>query len=387
MSESRMPTFTPAADERSGRRVADRRAARGRTTRLVATLAVAALLAVGCGTATEVAGGDGGPAAGAEEGQQTEQVKMARATWDTGFMQAEIYRQLLTELGFDVSDPAAATRLPNVFYPALARGDFDFWANGWFPLHDIFLERELITGQQDEAPVSPVGFEVRAGALQGYLVDRATAEELQLTSMSDFTRDDVAAAFDDDGDGKADLIGCNHGWGCNLAINEHIEQLDWGPNVEQIVRDYPFLFEDVIRKVEAGEPALFYTWTPNWTVDVLVPGTDVVWLESPSLPDEEGMTSVEGLQGCPSDPCNLGWVVNDIRVVANNDFLDANPTAAALFEAVEIPLGDIQAQNAKMRAAGNYTDANIVDDAAAWIAENRDTVDGWLEQARAAGES
>jgi glycine betaine/proline transport system substrate-binding protein len=288
--------------------------------RLLASFAVTALLAVGCGTATEVAGGDGGPAAGADDAQQTQQVRMARATWDTGFMQAEIYRQLLTELGFDVSDPTSATVSPNVFYPALARREYDFWVNGWFPLHDIFLERELITGQQDEASVSPVGFEVRAGALQGYLVDCATAEEVQLTSMSDFTRDEVVAAFDADGNGKADVIGCNNGWGCNLAIDEHLAQLEWGPNVEQVVGDYSTLFTDVIRKVGAGEPVLFYTWTPNWTVDVLVPGTDVVWLESPPLPEDEGNATVDGLEGCQNDPCELGWVVNDIRVVANDDW-------------------------------------------------------------------
>ena len=25
---------------------------------------------------------------------------------------------------------------------------------------------------------------------------------------------------------------------------------------------------------------LFYTWTPNWTVNQLKPGTDVVWIEA-----------------------------------------------------------------------------------------------------------
>jgi glycine betaine/proline transport system substrate-binding protein len=110
-----------------------------------------------------------------------------------------------------------------------------------------------------------------------------------------------------------------------------------------------------------------------------------VWLESPPLPEDEGNATVDGLEGCQNDPCELGWVVNDIRVVANDDFLDANPSAAALFEAVEIPLDDILAQNAKMNAAASYSDANIAEDAAAWIAENRDAVDGWLEGARSAG--
>ena len=153
-----------------------------------------------------------------------------------------------------------------------------------------------------------------------------------------------------------------------------------------MVGDYSGQMDQVITKVEAGEPVLFYTWTPNWTVDVLVPGEDVVWLESPAPPDDEGMTTADGLAGCATggDACDLGWVVNDIRVVANDGFLADNPQAEALFEAVQIPLDDIAEQNARMREAGDsYTQDDIDQDAADWIEANRDVVDGWLEQARA----
>ena len=46
-----------------------------------------------------------------------------------------------------------------------------------------------------------------------------------------------------------------------------------------------------------------------------------------------------------------------------------------------IPLQDIAAQNAKM-AAGDYSEAQITADAAAWIADNRALVDIWLTNAR-----
>jgi glycine betaine/proline transport system substrate-binding protein len=343
------------------------------------------LVTAACGSAAEVVG-DGGPASG-EEGAGGGEITMARATWNTGFMQAYIYRDLLAELGYDVSDPSDATLDPNVFYPALANGEYDLWVNGWFPLHDIYLERELFTGEQNEEPITPVGTEVDGGALQGYLVDKKTADEMGLTSMSDLADADTAATFDGDGDGKADLIGCNDGWGCNAAITEHIDTLDWGANVEQISGDYFAQIDDVAQKVDAGEPVLFYTWTPNWTVTRLVPGEDVVWLESPPLPGDDESTTADGLAGCATgaDSCELGWVVNDIRVVANNDFLEENTDAAALLEAVEIPLSDIDAQNAKMNEAGDdYSEDDIAADAAEWIEQNRDTVDGWLDQARSA---
>ncbi len=308
---------------------------------------------------------------------------MARATWDTGFMQAAIYQQLLDELGYEVNDPAEETREPVTFYPALARGELDLWANGWFPLHEPFLRGELVTGQQVSEPIEPVGTQVPAGAIQGYLVDRATAEELDITSMEDLTRREVIDAFDDDGDGLAELLGCDDGWGCNLVIEEQIETLPWGESVEQVVDDYAELMDVARRRVAAGEPTLFYTWTPNWTVDVLVPGEDVLWLESPALPDEDRPTRVEGLTGCAgSDPCDLGWVVNDIRAVANTDVLAEHPPIRRLLEVVEIPLEDIADQNARMHAAEEYTEADIREDAADWIDANRDVVDSWLATAR-----
>ncbi|MBY5163757.1 glycine betaine/L-proline ABC transporter substrate-binding protein ProX [Salsipaludibacter albus] len=343
-------------------------------------LVVLALALAACSDPTAT-GGDGGPAGG--DGGGGEAVTMARATWDTGWFQAEVYRQLLGELGYEVSDPADATRDANGFYPALARGEFDLWANGWSPLHEPYLEGELFTGATYDTAITFVGQQVADGARQGYLVDAATADELGLTSMSDLADASVAETFDDDGDGLADLLGCNDGWGCNLTISEHLEQLDWGANVEQVVGDYPDLFEQAIADVEAGEPTLFYTWTPNWTVAELVPGEDVVWLESPSLPDVD-QTEVEGLEGCAgdADPCDLGWQINDIQVAANTDFLDEHPDVRALLEEVQIPLDDIAAQNDEMYQAAEYTTEDLEAAAETWISDNRDAVDSWLEAAR-----
>ena len=50
-------------------------------------------------------------------------IKMAKANWDTGYFQAEIYKQALEKMGHTVSDPKAIK--PSVFYVAAAAGDLD----------------------------------------------------------------------------------------------------------------------------------------------------------------------------------------------------------------------------------------------------------------------
>ncbi len=281
-------------------------------------------------------------------------VTIARADWSSGHMQAAIYAQLIEELGHEVTDPALAELQPFSFYPALAAAQYDLWANGWFPNHDIFLDGELVTGQAVELPIEPVGYQVAKGGIEGFMVDKATADRLGITSMADVAAN--AGVFDTNGNGRADLIGCNAGWGCHTWINDLIADESWGANVEQISGNYDDLVRGVIDRVNAGESALFYAYTPNWTADSLVDGQNALWVHEAA--------------------------VNDIRAVANTDFLDDNPDIRRLLEVVAIPLSDIAAQNAKMAAAAEYSDADVQADAEAWIAANRDRVDSWLAIAR-----
>ena len=339
----------------------------GRTTTMfVAMLAACSLVLSACGTAQE------------DDGV----VSMARATWNSGHMQAAIYAQLIAELGYEVSDPADHTLNPNGFYPGLATGQYDLWANGWFPLHDLYLTGELLTGQVTDLPIEPVGYQVASGALQGYMIDKATADSMGITQLSDLQDASVARTFDHDGDGLADLLGCNKGWACHEVIGLHLAEFGLSGTVEQVAGDYNDLLQGAQEAISAGDSVLFYAWTPNWTLDVFVPGEDVIWLNAPSVPGEEGTTSVPGLQGCAYDPCNLGWPVSSIRAVGNSDFLDANPSIRRLLEHVTIPLADIAHQNAKMAGERSYSEEQIRADAADWIAANRALVDGWLATAQ-----
>jgi glycine betaine/proline transport system substrate-binding protein len=313
-------------------------------------------------------------------------VSPGRATWDTGWFQAMLFNTMLSELGYEVEDP---TTVDNpAFYLSAAEGDLHYWANGWFPLHTTFIQDEDVEGQ-----VERVGQQVESGALQGYLISKSTSDEMGVTNLEDLKDPEVAAIFDSDGNGLANLVGCNPGWGCEAVIEHHLDAYELRDTVEHVQGEYSLLMADVISRFESGEPVLFYTWTPNWTVAELVPGEDVVWIEVPfaSLPEEqsdmEDETVGEGIEGCVNDPCNMGFPPNDIQVVANVEFLENNPAARRLFELVEIPLQDIADQNVLMVIEEEDSEEDIQRHAENWIEENRETVDGWLEEARAAAET
>ncbi|KPP85969.1 MAG: glycine betaine/proline transport system substrate-binding protein [Rhodobacteraceae bacterium HLUCCO07] len=311
-------------------------------------------------------------------------INMARATWDTGWWQAEVYASMLEELGYEVSE---ATTLDNPpFYQSVAFGDVDLWVNGWFPLHNTY-EDSFADGAE------AVGHVAKGGALQGYLIDKKTADEHDITHVEDLTDPEIQALFDADGDGLADLVACPPSWGCEEVISHHFEEFGWDEHFKPITAGYSASMADTVARYDNGDPIFFYTWTPNWTVGILPPGEDVVWLQmdETSLPEDQmdlaDATEVEGLAGCAggADPCDLGWPANDIRPVANSAFLDDNPAVRALLEVARIPIDDIFAQNAMMNE-GEDSAEDLSRQASEWIDDNRDQVDEWLATAREAAE-
>ena len=307
-------------------------------------------------------------------------VRMAQPTWDTEWFQAQIYRKVVEQLGYTVDQPIALDNPP--FYQSVAQGDVDFWASGWFPLHNTHMDE--IQGQ-----ASTVGYVARGGAIQGYLIDKKTAEEHDIKFIEQLQDPEIAALFDADGDGKADMVACPPGWGCELTITHQLEAYGLNDTVHQIQAAYSASMADAISRYEQGESILFYTWTPNWTVGLLKPDEDVVWLqvETAALPEEQAdmldFIAVDDVTGCADNPCNMGWPANDIRVVANDEFLAENPALNKLFEVMSIPLEDIFAQNALMNEGESRPD-DLERHADEWVAENEALVEGWLEEARAA---
>ncbi len=309
------------------------------------------------------------------------EVRPARATWNTGYFQEALVRAGLEELGYEVDEPK---ELQNpLFYQSVMLGDVDYWTNGWFPNHVSQMPK------RSEERVEVVGYVVKAGGLQGYLVSKKHVEEFGIQSLEDFKRPEVKKAFDANGDGKADLTACPPGWGCEKVITHHFEVYDLDAHINPIKAGYSASMADTLARYNSGEPIFFYTWAPNWTIGMLKPGKDVLWINVPKIiPKEsqkagEDRMTVSGIEGAVSDPLKAGFVVSDIQVVANKVFLEKNPAAKRFFEVFTLPLSDINVQNTRMEN-GEKSQKDIERHADEWIADNRSQWDQWLAEARKA---
>lgn len=310
-------------------------------------------------------------------------VKPARATWNTGFFQEALVRRGLTELGFKVKYPKD---LQNpIFYKAVSLGDVDYWTNGWFPNHNSQLPKNFY----DKA--NTVGYVVKAGGLQGYLVSKKHVEEYKITSLEDFKRDDVKKAFDKNKDGKADMTACPPGWGCEGIIAHHLEVYGLEDHINPVKASYEASMASTLAAFKNDEPVLFYTWAPNWTIFKMKPGEDVMWINVPETKPTEAQSvaadrmEVSGIEGSVSDPVKLGFVVSDVQIVANNEFTEKNPAAKKFFEIFTLPLSDINEQNTRMNE-GEKSKKDIERHVDEWIAKNEAKWNGWLEEARKAAQ-
>ena len=290
------------------------------------------------------------------------EVKMAKANWDTGYFQAEIYKQALEKMGHTVTEPKAIK--PSVFYVAAAAGDLDLWVNGWFGTHDGYIK-------EAKGKVKTVGYVMKKGGLQGYLVDKKSADKYGIKSVMDIKAN--AKAWDSNGDGKADMVACPPGWGCEKQITKHFAELGLGDFINPVKADYSASMADVVAKYKNGKPVLFYTWTPNWTVGALKLGQDVVWIEVPY-----SGTKKVSVDNATKSKINMGFGADDIRPAANADFLKANKDIEKMLKKASIPLADIAAQNMKMNA-GEKSERAIKKHAAEWIKANQSTFNSWIK--------
>jgi glycine betaine/proline transport system substrate-binding protein len=279
----------------------------------------------------------------------------------------------LEELGYEVEEPILAQM--QAAFVAVANGDATYYAAFWWPLHKAFQD-EL----GGDATLPRVGTLVR-NSIQGYLIDKKTADARGIKTIDQFEDPEIAKLFDIDDDGKADLYGCEPGWGCERIIEHHLDAYGLRDTGTHRQGGYVAIIPDAIERIRSGKPTLYYTWTPLWLSGVLHPGQEVVWLNVPftALPEEQAgaETTVPGLG-------NLGFSVNTQHVVANPEFLEENPAARRWFELLEIPIEDINAQNLKVHE-GENSERDIRRHAEEWVKAHQDQWNAWIAEARQAG--
>ena len=397
-----------------------------------------ALLAAGC-----TSSGDGGPADAVATLQPSSTttivpttttapppveplgtVRVIRPNWDSSIGANSVLMLLLEDLGYEIEDVSVKEgRAVDLLYSDLATGEADITFEAWLPRHRSWFEGE-VNGERIgdfleviDPPLQP------AGGVQGFLVTKSWAEAEGITHLGQINDDPaLVEALDADGDGLGEIYGCPDEWTCDDIIWSFIYNNAW-ESLEQLHRTrttvqpepYDAVFEAFLERVDRGEAAVAYTWTPTRYYANAAIGQDTLWLSVTndaayggarglhywSVADnaweidttrlnEDGTAGFAGLpsETCTQGPdgCQTGWLGWDIHAVANVEWLDANPIARALVEAVELDTIEVsqllvELEQLELEQWSDKVEASRVI-AREWLDANPDPVRTWLEAAR-----
>ena len=299
-------------------------------------------------------------------------VKPAQSTLAEESFQTELVNRALQQLGYDVQPTVQVDY--NVAYTTIASGDSTYMAVNWDP-----LQTDMYNAAGGDKKFYREGTYI-SGAAQGYLIDKKTAEKYHIHDLSQLKDPKIAKLFDANGDGKADMVGCEPGWGCGEVIDAQIKAYGLSNTVQQNSGNYAAIMADTLTRYREGKPVLYYTWTPYWVSNVLKPGKDVLWL---TVPFSANTGSQKNLDTTLPDGRNYGFPVNNEHIVANKQWAAANPAAAKLFAEMKLPLTDVNAQNLSMHN-GKASAADIQEQVTGWIKAHKATYEGWIAAATAA---
>ncbi len=289
-----------------------------------------------------------------------------------GIFVTEIVNIGLEKLGY-TTEAVKELDIP-VAHISIGNGNIDVYGVHWQKLHEKFFRES-----GGEEKIERVGV-IIDNAVQGYQIDKNTADKYNITNLEQLKDPNIAKLFDSDGNGKANLTGCNPGWGCELVIEHHLDTYGLRDTVEHDQGNYDTLLAATIARQRQGKPIFYYVYTPHWSSIVLEVGKDATWLEVPftSLPKELGKVTE---QDTSVDDKNLGFAIDQIQIIGNKEFIVANPAAKRLFELIKIPIEDVNAQQ-KLVQEGESSPKQIRRHAQEWVEKNQELFDSWVEEAR-----
>ncbi|RVD41143.1 proline/glycine betaine ABC transporter substrate-binding protein ProX [Mesorhizobium sp. M4A.F.Ca.ET.020.02.1.1] len=295
------------------------------------------------------------------------------------YVVAQIGMAAMKELGYDVKLSTLNTTL---FFQAAAQGDLDIATDINFPQREPGYKKV-----EAQAEVVGGGL-IQGGGINGYLIDKKTADANNITTLDQMKDPKIAALFGTTG--KADLINCDPGWSCGDVVDFQLEKFGLKGNVNSVRGKYEALMVEAVARVKRGEPVFFYAWSPSWMNKALVPGKDVVWLPTPfdALPEKvpnKGSALVPGVSGCAggADPCRMAMAAWNWNAVANREFIAANPAVKKLVEQMSFPLADWSTWEQTISEKGG-SDNNIKKLAHEWIETHQEQFNAWVDRAKIA---
>lgn len=282
-----------------------------------------------------VVGGLGLFVAGCGSGER-EQITLSYLTWDENVAVSNLTKVLLEEdLGYENVELKRAGDVGPA-YEMVGTSQTDAFQDAWMPNQTSYLKVV-----EDEVELLDPWFKGRTR------FSVATPAYMGVTSLEQLN-----------GSGAEYIIGIEQGTPMMNRIFESVIPR-YGLEQRLIEADTEAMLAEVERRYQGREPFAFVAWSPHWMNEVY----DFDYLEDP-----------KGALGDLTDPADVTTIVRD-------GFDEDDPVAYAFMDRMELTEAEVTGLQAQIKESGDP-----VRGTRAWLRDNREVVEPWVEAARDAEE-
>lgn len=240
-------------------------------------------------------------------------------------------------------------------------GSIDVYTDMWMPNQQALWD-EYVDGNQTVATNKPYKGTSNI-YVPSYMADK-------VSSIEDLNNPEIAAMFDTDGNGKGEYWAGDVTWASTKRWQIKFKSygLDglWEPNI--VSAD---TFKAGLEAAyTAGKPQLFYYWTP----EAIHVKYDLVALEEPGRFDGCEVVDLDAEDWLEVSYFECIIAANDIFVAYSKSLEERNPPVAKMLSNVQFTGDEINGWIVEMFE--NKRDPREV--AEDWIADNKETVTGWI---------
>ena len=262
-------------------------------------------------------------------------IRFGTPTWPGVTVKTEIAAQLVETMGYEVNQTNAS---PAFAYNALTTDDLDAFLGGWMPTQEKMAD-PLIEKGEVKVMATNISDAVMGIAVPEYVWQAGVKTEADL--------DEYREKF------ESTIYAIEPGSGFNESIKSSIDNDrhglgDW----EMVPSSTSGMLSQVGRAIDREDWIVFLGWTPHW-MNVTY---DIRFLEAVGEP-------------------KIADTRSDVLTVANPVTMEAEPRLARFFEQYVVSKDD----QSKWVLEYSYNDRPKDEVAAEWIANNIDTVAGWLD--------
>ena len=255
-----------------------------------------------------------------------------------------------------------------IVFEAMDKGSMHAHPEVWLPnqsnLHNTYVKEKGTVVQ------NPNGVE----AFQGMCIPKAFAEENGIESIDDLTNPDIAALFDSDGDGKGEIWIGAPGWASTNVEKIRAKSYGYDQTFTLEESDETLAYANLDNAIKQNEPWVGFCYTPHY-VFVL---HDLHILTEPEY-DEAGWNVIQPTDDpawLEKSSAGMAWDSAYLHLHYAKELEDSHPEVATLFKNMKLDTDTVSA----MTYALVVDEKDPLEYAQAWVADNEDTVLGWMSE-------